>query len=176
MLDPNKFSEYLTPQSGALEYLSSSPFKYHLQDSPFPGYPANPRMQLPRLYMQLGNYLDYYTGQHNPSLSASVRLKLDPLGTERDRAELAELHRPIFPQLAIVDQFPPCFLLHGTVDTAVKIAESRNMHRLLKSQGRISVLHEVEDEEHSFDYAPGSDMKHAELFSTVVQFLREHLT
>ena len=133
-------------------------------------------MLLPRLYLQLGTWLDYYTGQHEPSLSGQLR------GAAQDGAVLAPLipekHRMLFPQLHVDSAWPPSFLVHGDSDSAVPVAESQHMQRLLEDVGVKATLKVVAGQEHSFDKAvtaeevfgvPGG------LFDEVVTFLVESL-
>jgi hypothetical protein len=54
------------PVHGTLESISDSPMAYRPQTYHILGYPANSRMFFARLYLQLGMFVDYYTGQHDP--------------------------------------------------------------------------------------------------------------
>ena len=128
-----------------------SPLSYHPRTYHIPGYPANPRMLLPRLYLQLGTYLDYYTGQHEPSLSAKLReltlgTSLDDASTVRSEiiarmlGSIPERHSSLFPQLIVPlkvrsGEWPLTVFVHGTDDTAVPIQESRNLHQLILTSG-----------------------------------------
>ncbi|KIK67605.1 hypothetical protein GYMLUDRAFT_785295 [Collybiopsis luxurians FD-317 M1] len=75
LLDPSRSREYIYPfPSGASQVVSDSPLAFNPPAGPgLPPTPANPRMPLALLYLQLGTYLDYYTGQHEPSISAALR-------------------------------------------------------------------------------------------------------
>ena len=73
LLTPSEFPSFRYPESLLLPPITDSPQAYNSADSEKPGYPANPRMLLARLYLQEGNVLDYYTGQHEPSLSERLR-------------------------------------------------------------------------------------------------------
>lgn len=148
---------------------------YHGPDYRIPGYPANPRLLLPRLYLQLGTWLDYYTGQHEPSLSAQLR------GAQTG-ADLTSLlldeHRALFPQLYVDMAWPPAFLVHGNKDSAVPVVESQNMERLLKSAGVKVTLKVVDGQEHSFDKAEGAEETFGGLgglFDEIITFLAEGL-
>ena len=121
MLDPKQFKEYLYPQSSCLEPVSDPPYAYHPPDHDTPGYPRNPRMLIGKLYLQLGTFLDYYTREHEPSLSEHLRsLSIPALG-------VPEQHRRLFPQLGISPAWPPTCLAHGTSDTSVLVEESRHL-------------------------------------------------
>ena len=193
LLDPESFAEYLHPACEGLHVVSDSPLAYHLPTSPTPGYPANPRMQLARLYLQLGVFLDYYTGRHQPSLGAALReasLSLaEDLDSDESYASLLSPHVPtglhyLFPQLLIPSsksesfKWPPTFLVHGTADTALRADESRHLAMLLERAGVDVTLRLVEGQEHSFDYAhdaEGTFGGEAGLFDEAVGFLMQHI-
>ncbi|RXW24062.1 hypothetical protein EST38_g1750 [Candolleomyces aberdarensis] len=148
-----------------------------------PGYPANPRMLLVRLYLQLGIYLDYYAGQHEPSLSVKLRealLSFDQDTGSNDRLEavttmldsVPEHHLALFPQ-SIVPQ-----------------KESRNLHQLILASSspptftegapeeditqhasKGSKLIEVPGAEHSFDLVPDAEEKYGKVFNEIVEYL-----
>ena len=65
MLDLKQFEKYLYPQSTRLDPVSDSPYAYYPPDHDTPGYPSNPRMLVGKLYLQLGTFLDNYTGSMN---------------------------------------------------------------------------------------------------------------
>ncbi|ESK95172.1 hypothetical protein Moror_13807 [Moniliophthora roreri MCA 2997] len=173
ILDPTEFSEFLYPFSSTdTSPVPGSPLEYHPPTYRIPGYPANPRMLLSRLYLQLGTFLDYYTGQHEPSLSASLRkaqgkTSLAKCISDRDAA--------IFPSLSLDANWPPALFVHGSEDTAVPVHESKHMHSLLQEVGASSELIIVEGKEHSFDYEADSEVTHKDLFDHVAQFLDKHL-
>ncbi|KAG2033452.1 Alpha/Beta hydrolase protein [Suillus americanus] len=173
MLDPAQFSEYIYPFD-SLQSTSDSPLVYHPQSYHIPGYPANPRMLISRLYLQLGVALDYITGQHEPSLSVSLRKAIH---TEDlfDEALISD-HKIIFPQFNVTSDWPATYLVHGTSDTAVLLRESRNLHSLLLKAGVEVVLEELPGREHSFDYQPGAELENKGLYDDIVQFLYRHLT
>ncbi|KAI6044867.1 Alpha/Beta hydrolase protein [Pisolithus marmoratus] len=179
LLDPQQFRSFLHPQSSELEPTSDSPLAYHPPTYDIPGYPSNPRMLLGRLYLQLGTYLDYYTGMHEPSLSAYLRsLPVDLTSrVEGLRANsIPEQHRPLFPQFAVTSAWPPTCLVHGSADTAVLIEESRHMHSLLMAANVDVELWEVDGAEHSFDYEPPTvGTSYETLFHDAVKFLIDHL-
>ncbi|KIJ64601.1 hypothetical protein HYDPIDRAFT_111975 [Hydnomerulius pinastri MD-312] len=173
MLDPADFPTFLYPGTAAVYPTSDSPLAYHPPTYRIPGYPSNPRMLLGRLYLQLGTFLDYYTGQHEPSLSACLRAISS--GDDTLRLQIPEKHLDLFPQLWITTDWPSTCLVHGTSDTAVHIQESQNMLRLLQQSRVEAELLEVEGKEHSFDYEPGAQELHRVLFDHVVSFLMKRL-
>jgi acetyl esterase/lipase len=195
MLDRAEFTQYLHPLSDTLGLISDSPLSYHGPSWPVPGYPANARMLLSRLYLQLGILLDYLTGEHKrdnqPSLSDILR---EALGSDKtdlahstgsdaydeinERLErlIPERHRPLFPQFSVTSNWPPTYLAHGALDSAVLVHESRNMHKLLKTAGVDVTLSVLEGEEHSFDYEPTAEAVYgSSLFDSIGEFLKEHL-
>ncbi|KAI0648139.1 alpha/beta-hydrolase [Trametes meyenii] len=191
ILEPNEFAEYLYPACKELPAVSDSPLAYHPPTYHIPGYPANPRMLLARLYLQMGTFLDYYTGSHSPSVSASLRAviyehthanervppcqnadfkKLPPVIHEAMPAS----YRHLFPQFGISSTFPPTLLVHGSADTAVLVRESQNLHTLLREAGARVELIVVEGKEHSFDYEPSAEGEFGELgglFDRALNFL-----
>ncbi|KAH9936340.1 alpha/beta-hydrolase [Fomitopsis serialis] len=191
LLDPARFSEYLYPACRRLPATANSPLAYHPPSSPTPGYPANPRMQLARLYFQLGTYLDYYTGHHEPSLSAALQGAANTpshSGRELDADMLMSLIPSdllhLFPQYSIsksttgLRRWPATFLVHGTADTAIRADESRNLHAILRRADVDVTLRLVEGEEHSFDYvqdAEGLFGGEGGLFDEASDFLLRHL-
>jgi acetyl esterase/lipase len=160
-----------------------------------PGYPANPRHFLSRLYLQLGIWLDYLTGEHGsehePSLSDILRKSLASNKTdlarsagsdafdvinERLKTLIPERHHLLFPQFGVTSDWPPMYMTHGELDSAVLVHESIHMHRLLKEAGVDVRLSVQEGKEHSFDYEPDAETIHGpRLFDSIVEFLKEHL-
>jgi acetyl esterase/lipase len=131
-------------------------------------------MLISRLYLQLGVALDYITGQHEPSLSVTLRKAIhneDPF----DEALISD-HKIIFPQFNVTSDWPPTYLIHGTRDTAVLPRESRNLHSLLLKAGVEVILEELPGREHSFDYQPAAELENEGSFNDIVQFLYHHLT
>ncbi|KAI5897104.1 alpha/beta-hydrolase [Schizophyllum commune H4-8] len=172
LLDPDSFAEFLHPQAERLPPISVSPLAYHSNDSPTPGYPANPRMQLARLYLQMGNFLDYYTGQHKPSLSAALR---EFKGDTHEEDAVPAQHRRLFPQFNFSSSWPPTLICHGECDTAVPVAESVYLRDLLHEAGVPIDLRIIPGREHSFDYAPGAENELSEVFDDIVRWLAERL-
>ncbi|KAI6098223.1 Alpha/Beta hydrolase protein [Pisolithus sp. B1] len=179
LIDSQQFHSFLYPQSSELEPTSDSPVAYHPPTHVTPGYPSNPRMFLGPLYLQLGTYLDYYTGMHEPSLSAYLRsLPVDATSrVEGLRANpIPEQHRRLFPQFGVTSAWPPTCLVHGSSDTAVLVEESRHLHSLLVAANVDVELWEVDEAEHSFDYAPPAEgTSYETLFHDVERFLIDHL-
>lgn len=184
MLDPGDFSDFLHPSSQTLPPTSDSPLAYHPETHHIPGYPANQRMLLGRLYLQLGVYLDYYTGMHAPSLSAALRKFLSEgqlrsgevqgLRLDEIKCVLPEDQCDLFPQFGVTRDWPPCFLVHGADDSAVLADESRHMHELLQDAGVDVMLRILPGEEHSLDYQSGANDKYGQgggLFDEAVEFL-----
>ncbi|KAJ7643800.1 alpha/beta-hydrolase [Roridomyces roridus] len=178
ILDPKDFTEFIHPNCASLPAISNSPLAYHPPTSPTPGWPANPRMPLARLYFQLGVVLDYMTGQHEPSLSAELRSFLgggdsDPLALQESmKARISSKHHRTIPQFNITSEFPPAFLCHGAIDSAVLPEESEHMERLLKAAGVSVRLLLVGDASHSFDYAADAESKYGEHFDEMAEFLK----
>ena len=189
MLQPSEFSGFLHPASQELPPTSDSSLAYNPPTHRLPGYPSNPRQLLGRLYLQLGNFLDYYTGAHEPSLSDALRNLLS--GDERlvrdgdvetDDARYADSipseHRPLFPQFNVMSNFPPAFLIHGSADTAVLLRESDIMFAKLKKAGVHAELKVLEGKEHNFDYEPSAEEEFGQpggLFEQAIDFLKGRL-
>jgi acetyl esterase/lipase len=135
-------------------------------------------MLVGRLYIQLGVYLDYYTGQHTPSLSATLRKALESNQEDHERC-MRELipptHQALFPQLGVTSSWPPTFLIHGSIDSAVPVNESYHMRDLLQRSSVPVRLEVVDGQEHSFDYERDAENKHGAMFDEVKRFLEAHL-
>lgn len=179
LLDPQSFAQYLYPHCYDLQQLSDSPLAYHSADAPIPGYPANPRMLLARLYLQMGIFLDFYAGIRDLSLELRQILS-SSTASHPPEAELAQRFQsalPLFPQLAVTTSWPPTFLVHGAQDTAVPVEESSHMFHRLESIGVPVTLRVVPDKEHSFDYAVDAETEFGQdggLFDEVQRFILEH--
>jgi len=177
LLDPAQFPAFLHPESAAQAPAAQAPPAYHGRDSATPGLPSNPRMPLARLWLQLGTYLDYWTGAHAPSLSDALRALL-PVGEERDArlaAALPPAEHAIFPQLLVTPDWPRVLLVHGSEDSAVPADSSRAMHARLRAAKVETVLHIVDGSEHSFDLKDGAEKTFGGLFDEAVEFLRAAL-
>jgi pimeloyl-ACP methyl ester carboxylesterase len=169
LLDPSNFTEFIYPASAKLAPIAQSPAKHHGPDSPTPGLPANPRMKVAQLWLQLGTYLDYWTGEHEPSLSEALR------DNPRPADALPPAHRAIFPQLLVTPDWPRVMLVHGSEDTAVPADSSRVMHALLRAAEVESVLRIVEGAGHAFDLKGDVEPTYGGLFDESVEFLRAAL-
>lgn len=122
-------------------------------------------MFITRLYLQQGDVLDYYTGEHG--ISETIR---------KNPSQGLELLREtaLFPQFGVTSNWPPSLLVHGTDDTAVPIHDSQHMMKLIESVGTDVKLVPVEGKEHSFDYEPMAEELHGKehgLFDSIVEFL-----
>ncbi|KAF5377871.1 hypothetical protein D9615_006688 [Tricholomella constricta] len=195
ILDARDFAEYLHPNHNpdipssasfaALQPIADSALVYHPQTYHIPGYPANPRMLLTRLYLQLGVFLDYYTGAHdNGGISLVLReaseAKPPPADDDAEflqdvRALIPPEHRGLFPQFGVSGQWPPTMLVHGTEDSAVPVWESRSLARRLAACAVEVELREIEGREHSFDYEDGAEEMFGEVFDAVGQFLGRYI-
>ncbi|KAF8625945.1 hypothetical protein AX17_006671 [Amanita inopinata Kibby_2008] len=184
LLDPTNFFDYLYPSANNLKEIADSPLAYNPPEHEMPGYPANPRMLLARLYLQLGVFLDYYTGCHSPSLSASLRKIISGSNSQSNIRNnpnfrvancvgiIPEPHRCLFPQLHVTTNWPPTILCHGTADTAVLVEESRSLHRALDGAGVSVASFEFEGEEHSFDYEAKAEEMYGETFDKIMDTLK----
>ncbi|KAI9509461.1 alpha/beta-hydrolase [Russula earlei] len=164
ILDPTPFSEFLFPASSSLAPTAQSPLTFTPARPPGkPSMPSNPRHQVARLWLQLGTYLDYWTGVHEPSISAALRELLPAQGEDmaaadaRLAATLPPSEHALFPQLLVNSEWPPVMHLHGSEDTAVLAQSSRAMHaRLLDAQVQTSLCI-AQGSEHSFDLKRGAE-------------------
>ncbi|KAF5380715.1 hypothetical protein D9757_007055 [Collybiopsis confluens] len=207
MLDPNLFPEFLYPAPTVTDRsrpITGSPNTYFPPESPAdsvpipgssdntgpPGFPSNRRMFLGRLYLQMGRFLDYYTGEHDPSLSVALRrhaedLRSTPLSDSNDATVstalaniIPEKHRHLFPSLCSPAEYaswPPVYFFHGSLDSAVPIQESYHLHDLLHEAGVSPVMSIAEGMEHSFDYEPGAEDVHREEFDKIQDWLDQFL-
>jgi acetyl esterase/lipase len=148
------------------------PFPEGLPEATSDGPPQS-RMPLNVLTLQLAIWLDYYTGQFNPSLSGILRDALDaglPRLSIRDL--VPERHRLLFPTFLINSSWPPTLMLHGTADTAVPILSSQRIKTLLTNAGVSAELIEIDGKEHVFDAKPNADVEFAEVYDKVEDFLK----
>ncbi|BGP44880.1 hypothetical protein JCM10450v2_000695 [Rhodotorula kratochvilovae] len=110
--------------------------------------PHSPRTLLLVWLLQSGTLVDVLSGV----AGASSALRALPVGQAREKlAAENDAGRRTLPQLGATAAFPPTFLAHGTADNVVHLAESRNMHRVLRGKGVECVLWEVEGGAHGFD-------------------------
>ncbi|KAF8895633.1 Alpha/Beta hydrolase protein [Infundibulicybe gibba] len=177
LLDPSGFLSYLHPYPSfpSLSELVESPLAYHPESSPTPGYPANPRMLLARLYLQLGVFLDYYTAEHTPSLSGllrrtvledSERAPTASIQNEKLQSLIPEYHRSIFPQFNVSSIWP---------QLSFPISESIHLHDLLVASCVPTHLIIAKGEEHSFDYSPGAEVTHHQDFEMIMDLLKQYI-
>ena len=151
---------------------------YFGPDSATPGMPSNPRMQLARLWLQLGIYSDYWTGLHEPSISDALREILPVEGEDtamtddRLAATLPPSEHALFPQLLVTPEWPRVMLIHGSKDTAVPVESSRALHARLQNAKVETILRIVPDVEHVFDLRPGAEQAFGGLFDEAAEFLR----
>jgi acetyl esterase/lipase len=140
-------------------------------------------MQLSMVWLQLGTYLDYWTGLHEPSISDKLRDLLPAEGENIAIASadaqlagaLAPSEHTIFPQLLVTSEWPPVLLIHGSKDTLVPDQSSRLMHARLLNANVQSALRIVEGASHSFDLKPGAEEAFGGLFDEAAEFLRSAL-
>lgn len=178
LLDPAKFSEFFHPAS--VSPCAQSKPTFFGPDSATPGLPSNPRMQISRLWLQVGNFLDYWTGQHEPSISDKLReiVSEEGVDTATNDARLAATLRPfdraLFPQLLVTPEWPTVLLIHGSADTAIPPQSSQALHARLLDAKVKSTLRIVEGKEHVFDLRPGAEAYNG-LFDEAAEFLRAEL-
>ncbi|KIK67604.1 hypothetical protein GYMLUDRAFT_154960 [Collybiopsis luxurians FD-317 M1] len=185
LLDPSRSQEYLYPFSPSIasDVVADSPMAFNPPAKPgVPPTPTNPRMPLALLYLQLGTYLDYYTGQHEPSLSEALREAYSAThypDSEAKKRKLRSLippkHLPIFPQFGVDSSWPPTLLIHGSEDTAVPVAESQNMYQILQNAGVLSRIRIVQGEDHFFEQTPDAEKVHKEVLDDAAGFLKRRL-
>lgn len=171
LLDPADSKDFLYPfPAGLPAATSDAPHAIN----PATGLPSEPRMALSLLSIQLGNWLDYYTGEFNPSLSGILRDALDanlPRLSVRDL--VPERHRSLLPTFLINSSWPPTLMVHGTADTAVPVLSSRRMKLLLTNAGASAELIELEGKEHFFETQPNNDVVFAEVYDKAEEFLKK---
>ena len=138
LIDSGNFREYLFPQSNNLPLIAECPY----------GRTENPREYLTRLYLQIGEWLDYYTGDHQ--LSQHLRDNLS-------RDSIPSVHIPLFPQFGITPEMPPTCLVHGTADLSIPVQSSLHLQGVCEAAGVDVVLKLVEGKDHLFDVGPGTN-------------------
>ena len=170
LVDPTNFKKFLHPfPEGLPAPASDAPITL----DPKTGVLTEFRAPFSAVTLQLGLWLDYYTGEFNPSLSGILRDALDAGSPPLSLGDLIpERHRPLFPTFVISSSWPPTLMLHGTADTAVAILSSQRMKTLLTNAGVSAELIEVEGKDHAFDVQPNTDVEFAEVFDKVKEFLK----
>ncbi|OXC68109.1 hypothetical protein AYX13_03320 [Cryptococcus neoformans] len=91
---------------------------------------------------------------------------------EREAYIIHSAARKFLPQLLIGPDFPPSYLVHGGVDTAVLAEESRNVVRKLEEFGVEHIYKEFGDLEHGFDW---HDCPRRPELDDVIPFLLRHV-
>lgn len=184
-MDPSQSQDYLYPLSPSVasDIVADSPLAFNPPAGPgLPPIPANPRMPLAILYLQLGAYLDYYTGEHEPSLSKALRAASAEAGSDPEakkrkmRSLIPAKHSAIFPQFGVDSSWPATLLIHGSDDTAVPVTESQNMYEALQRAGVPSRIKIVQGEDHFFEQTPDAEDIHGKLFDDAASFLKRRLT
>lgn len=173
-IEAKDYPEFVYPKSKELKPISASTPTYHGDDYYIPGFPSNPRMLIMRIYLQDGNFLDYYTGQHSPSLSENLRVHLDPENPPDWTTIMPQEHLGLFPQLNTAE-FPPSFFIHGMADILVNFSESQTLLNLLVSRGTPAVFKVCEGEGHSFDYADTAEGKWGAVFNEAFAFVAKYV-
>ncbi|GAA5904335.1 hypothetical protein JCM6882_003199 [Rhodosporidiobolus microsporus] len=109
------------------------------------GWSGNGRNEYYYYLLQTGQAVDVFSG------SRGLGKELVKLPLEERAAAVPKMARPVLPHLNVSASCPPIYLLHGVLDTAVQIEESRTMYKALKEVGVDAKLWEVEGGEHGFD-------------------------
>jgi fermentation-respiration switch protein FrsA (DUF1100 family) len=178
LLDPAEYSDFFHPASASLPPIAQSKPTYFGPNSATPGLPSNPRMQLSRLWLQMGTYLDFWTGLHEPSISATLRNILPVEGEDiattdaRLAATLPPSEHALFPQLLVTPEWPCVMHIHGSKDTAVPVESSLALHARLQDAKVESTLRIVPDVEHAFDLRPAVEQAFGKVFDEAAEFLR----
>jgi len=116
------------------------------------GNSLHPRMG-PFIYTcQLGNFLDYLTGEQG--FTASIKEKVEE-GDKISKEDVPSSMHEVFPEFD-VSRLPPSVLVHGLADTCVSYKESRETGTQLTKVGTETLLVELENEEHGFDILAGA--------------------
>lgn len=142
------------------------------------------RMQLTRLYYQLGEWLDYYTGDHTlsrhlrqlrPSPTPSSTESPSTLDPIKAREVIGEKHAVLFPQFGVAGDWPPSLFVHGSEDPQVPLYESEHLVGKLRAVGVENKLIVIEGKSHAFDLVPDAEEEFGGLFDQVSAFLVQHL-
>ena len=137
-------------------------------------------MYLTPLYYQLGEWLDYYTGDHTLSarlrpllLSAPLSGTAQPpvLDLTRAREAIGEKNIGLFPQFGVTENWPPTFIVHGSKDILAPLPGSEYLTERLKAVGVKSELVVVDGQGHGFDYTPDAEKEFGELLDQAAAFL-----
>ncbi|SCV72639.1 BQ2448_4176 [Microbotryum intermedium] len=128
---------------------------------------TDPRNEYTFWLMQKGEWLDMVSGE------AGLGARLRELSSAERAKAIPEAARITFPQFGIekAQRFPPIIFVHGSVDEAILIEESRSLAETLRKKGTVEVeFLEFEGKNHSFDL----DEELVEL-NKVVPFLLRHV-
>jgi acetyl esterase/lipase len=168
----------------SLPITAGSPLEYYPPTHPTPDFPANKRMFLTGLYYQLGEWLDYYTGDHTLSRRLrELRSLPAPPGVEpywaldpiKAREVIGEKNIRLFPQFGVAENWPPTMSIHGSEDRHVPLRESEHLAVNLTAMGVENELVVVEGQAHAFDNAPDAEREFGRLFDRAVAFLIRNL-
>ena len=184
LVDPSDFTEFIFPQSVSLPVIAESPVEYYPPTHPTPGLPATKRMSVSRLYYQLGQWLDFYTGDHTLSQRLRQLRSSSMSGTEppaapdlaKAREVIGERNIELFPQFGVTENWPPALFVHGTEDSRVPLSESEHLVGKLGAVGVENELIIVEGQEHAFDnMVPDAEREFGRIFDRAAAFLVQNL-
>ena len=186
LFDPSDYTEFTFPRSASLPIIAEAPLEYYPPTHPTgPGIRATKRLSLCGFYYQLGEWLDYYTGDHTLSQRLRQLLPPPPLasGTKaplvvdpaKAREVLGEGNVILFPQLGITEKWPPTMFVHGTEDAEEPLYESENLGEKLKAVGVENQLIVVEGQPHGFDIGPDAEEEFGKTFDQAAAFLVQNL-
>ena len=160
----------------SLPVTAESPLEYYPSTHPTPGLPATKRMHLTELYYQLGEWLDYYTGDH--TLSSRLRLLRSsptPVDSSKAGEVIGEKNIRLFPQFGVTGNWPPTLFMHGSKDTQVQLHESEHLAERLRAARVENKLIVVVGRAHGFDYSSNAEEKFGRLFDRAAAFLVQYL-
>jgi len=121
--------------------------------------------------MTLGTFVDYITGVHEPSLSATLLAALNEgKGVEAIEAIVPNGVRHLLPQLNVTPAWPRTVLLHGTEDGVVPFGDATELKRLLDGQSVECEVLTAEGEDHMFDIEEDAEKKWGSLFDKSIEF------
>lgn len=141
-------------------------------------------MSVSRLYYQLGEWLDYYTGDHTLSCRLRQLRSSSTLGTElssvvdpiKAKEVIGEDNIGLFPQFGVAENWPPTMFLHGSMDYNVPLNESEHLAEKLEAVGVENELVVVEGQAHAFDiFLPDVERQFGRIFDRAAGFLVRNL-
>ena len=156
-VDPTSIPEYLFPRSIQRPTVAVYPIADHPPDSP--------RLKLSQLLLDKGEWLDYYTGDHQ----LSERLRASP-----SAESVPSKHTSLFPQFGITSSWPPTLMVHGLCDNSVSIDSSLHLQSLLEAAGVEVHLKAIEGQDHLFDHVANAENLYGQkdgLFDQAAEFL-----